>query len=637
VIAELPSVRALVGGATHAAAQPVRRPALAAYIEGILGRISAAYGYDAILVFDRSGQPVAASGQAESAAAVAPSVRSVLETGTLRMEDLARPDGTWWVAVTAAVAGAEEAAPHGAVTLLMSPATQLWRMVIGNHAQPDAQTYLLHRHDGTVALLSPLDAGAGRFPQPLSASRTDSIAQAAATGRGEFGQFTDHRGVAVLAAIRYIAPTSWAVVSQVERAKAFAEFRSDAWQAATMGVLAMLAFAGFVVSVSRRQGAQALAVELQRERALRGLRERYRSLIENAQDLIATLDARGIIQYASPSHRRVLGYDPAELVGRGAFELVHPDDRAVAIEQYADVLRRTDGAVSREVRFHHKDGSWRVLDVTAKNLLTDPEVAGVVLNSRDVTDRKRADEEVRRLNVELEHRVQTRTAELEAANAELEAFNYSVSHDLRAPLRHIEGFTYLLQSDYAAGWPDEACHYLERIAAGARRMSQLIEALLELSRVGRVTPLMRSVDLGSVVQTVWDDLRPALGQRTIEFVMGALPVVCGDPRLLRQLFDNLIGNAIKFTRGVTQPRIEVGAVRKNGVLTVYVRDNGVGFDPQLASRLFHVFQRLHSAEEFEGTGIGLSIVRRIVEKHGGRVSATAVPGGGATFSCTFPA
>jgi PAS domain S-box-containing protein len=633
VIAQFPTVHELLGGAAAAPARDVSAGSRT-HLESVLNSFLAAYGYDAIALVDRQGQVVLSRGDAPPAALATHVAR------TLRVDELVRPHGGPWIRVTVPVTplGSSGDEPVGALTFLMNPAQSLWPMVGGNMAAiSGVETYLLRVREGVVTLLSPLADDGGRVPQELAASREASIGHAAAAGTQGFGEFVDPRGVPVLATIRRIEPMGWILVSQVERRRAFRPFWQDAWQTAAVGTLVVLAFAAFVVSVRRRQRARELTVQLKRERALRDAQERYRSLIENSQDMIVTLDAEGVVRYASPSHKRVLGYDPQEIVGHAAFEFVHADDVGAVRQGFLDIVRRGSQAVaSREVRFRHKNGSWRILEATVHNLLDDPTMRGVVLNSRDVTDRKLADEEVRRLNVELEQRVRARTAELEAANADLEAFNYSVSHDLRAPLRHVEGFTRILQADYGADFPPEVQHYLERIAGAAQRMSQLIEALLELSRVGRTTPQVRPVDLGALVRAALDELRPRDDARPIEFVLGALPMVSGDPRLLRQLFDNLLDNAIKFTRDMPAPRIEVGSEQHNGDLVVFVRDNGVGFDPQYAARLFHVFHRLHSAEQFEGTGVGLSIVKRITEKHGGRVWASATPGRGATFYCSLP-
>lgn len=250
---------------------------------------------------------------------------------------------------------------------------------------------------------------------------------------------------------------------------------------------------------------------------------------------------------------------------------------------------------------------------------------------------RRAQDEVRRLNEELEQRVARRTAELAQANKELEAFTYSVSHDLRAPLRHINGFAQMLESEFAATLPPEAQRLLGRIRFGARTMGQLVDDLLRLARVGRQQLMLQVWPLQEVVEQVIHELNSEAGGRVIDWRVGALPSVACDIGLIRQVFTNLLSNAVKYSR--TQPKavVEISATRDEREHVILVRDNGVGFDMKYVDKLFGVFQRLHRVEEFEGTGVGLAIVQRVIQKHGGRVWAESAPGQGASFRFTLPA
>ena len=249
---------------------------------------------------------------------------------------------------------------------------------------------------------------------------------------------------------------------------------------------------------------------------------------------------------------------------------------------------------------------------------------------------KKAEQEIRRLNEDLEHRVARRTAELEAANKELEAFSYSVSHELRAPLRQMEGFIELLNTNKAAAMDEESQQYLKVVSSGARRLSQLIDDLLAFSRTARAGLRKTKIDLKILCESVFRDFTGSTDGRKVEWIMGELPEICADVALLRQVFVNLIGNALKYTQRRQHARIEISSHKTDEELIVTVKDNGVGFDMRYASKLFGVFQRLHPHSDFEGTGIGLANVRRIIHQHGGRTWAEGQPNHGATFFFSLP-
>lgn len=297
------------------------------------------------------------------------------------------------------------------------------------------------------------------------------------------------------------------------------------------------------------------------------------------------------------------------------------------LDRIEDQLRR-EGSWEGELVHHRKDGS-RV--VVSSQWALHRDVQGnplrVVETNADVTARKLAESKLRELNLTLEQHISERTADLQASNKELEAFTYSVSHDLRAPLRHIVGFSKMLQETCGNSLSPEGQHYLRRIEDGTHRMGMLVDDLLNLTRIGRQELNLQVVDLNSIVKDIVADLAMDTAGREIEWKISVIPLIKGDPALLKVAFQNLLSNAAKYTRKCAKAVIEVGFADD----VLYVRDNGVGFDMKYADKLFGVFQRLHRAEDFEGTGVGLATVQRVIQKHGGLIWAEAELEKGATF------
>jgi light-regulated signal transduction histidine kinase (bacteriophytochrome) len=300
-----------------------------------------------------------------------------------------------------------------------------------------------------------------------------------------------------------------------------------------------------------------------------------------------------------------------------------------------ELLRQAcTSGVRSESQLRRQDGTLLPVQLSLSSIPLEECGRGICVVAADVSEQKRVEEEVRRLNVELEKQVSRRTAELQAANQELEAFNYAVAHDLRAPVRHIHGFSDILDQDAASTLSADGRHALDCIRTGTLRMERLLESLLNLSRFGRQAVHRENVPLKQLVEDVIADLTPEIVERQIEWKIGNLPAVDCDPALMKIVFANLLSNAVKFTRPRSVATIEIGQQMRKGERVLFVRDNGAGFDMKYADQLFGVFQRLHHDKDFEGTGVGLATAHRILQKHGGTIWAEAGLDKGATFYFT---
>jgi PAS domain S-box-containing protein len=361
-------------------------------------------------------------------------------------------------------------------------------------------------------------------------------------------------------------------------------------------------------------------------------RTQQASLLNLTHDTIFVRDMSDIITYWNRGAEELYGWPAQEAVGKHSQQLLQAEFPLPLEDVRAELLRT--GRWEGELRKTKSDGSGVVV-ASRWSLRQDEQgrPTAILETNNDITDRKRREEEIRKLNVELEKR----TSDLEVTNKELEAFAYSVSHDLRAPLRHMVGFTELLQKHNASTLDEKSLRYMKIILESAKKMGALIDDLLAFSKIGRAETRETMVNMEQLVKEVLTDIQQETGGRTIAWKIGALPNLYGDRSMFRLALVNLISNAVKFTRINPQAEVEIGSMEKKeeGVV-VFVRDNGVGFDMKYAHKLFGVFQRLHQSDSFEGTGIGLATVQRIIHRHGGRVWAESLLNRGATFFFSVP-
>ena len=377
----------------------------------------------------------------------------------------------------------------------------------------------------------------------------------------------------------------------------------------------------------------------QAEETLRESEAHHRQILDMALDAVITIGTEGQIIGWNPQAEVIFGWLQEDILGRSLTETIIP-------EAYGDAHQRglkhylatgKDTVLNRRIEVWALRRNGEVFP--AELAITPLEKPGgnVIFNAflRDITARKQAEEAIRRLNEELEQRVLKRTAQLEAANKELEAFSYSVSHDLRAPLRAVDGFSRIVLNKYASELPDKAQYYLARICGNVQKMDALINDLLNFSRLSRQPLRKQTVAVTPLVHQTLDELLSEQSQQRVDASIDTVPAAQADPGLLKQVFANLLSNALKYTRDREVACIKVGAHQADGQTIYFVKDNGVGFDMSYADKLFGVFQRLHRAEDYEGTGVGLALVQRIVHRHKGHIWAEAEIDKGAAFYFTL--
>lgn len=372
------------------------------------------------------------------------------------------------------------------------------------------------------------------------------------------------------------------------------------------------------------------------QQALAYSERRFRALTERAQVLTMVVDEATVVHYASPASRVLLGREPQWLLNRPTYDWVHPDDVARAKSEFREVVERRNSGQESIYRVLHADGSVRFIASLGLQCSDDPAVGGIVLNYRDVTERETASLAMQQLNAQLEQRVAERTAALRRANQELEAFAYSVAHDLKAPLRALDGYSLLIE-EQPVTLDDESRGHLRQIRRATRQMTQLIDDLLTYARVERREPAITALRWPALVNHVLDHHRADLQRLSVtpELSVPDEPVLADTQSALLAL-RNLVDNALKFSAGRETPTLAIGGRVLAATVMLWVRDNGPGFDMKFHDRIFRIFQRLHRAEDFPGTGVGLALAAKAMERMGGRVWAESRPGAGATFYLELP-
>jgi PAS domain S-box-containing protein len=464
-----------------------------------------------------------------------------------------------------------------------------------------------------------VDARMTQLEQGISARREQGIEAAVDVVRGG-------EGAHLMRDIRTILPAleaeEYRLLNQRTQAAAAQAARTrGALAGGTALLVVLLIFAGVVIErdVSKLRDS---------ERMLR----RQADLLDKAQGPIIAWQLGGAIEYWSHGAEELYGLSRREALGSSYEDLLHPTN-SPGIVDIQELLQR-DGNWNGELT--HAIGGRQIVVESRMTVVRAPDGRKTVLNAnRDITEEKRAQQEIRQLNRKLEQRVKDRTVQLEATNHELEAFAYSVSHDLRAPLRGIDGWSLALLEDYGPQLDSEGRQYLERVRSETQRMGLLIDDLLTLSRLTRLELRHESVDLTVLARTIECRLREAEPNRSMDFIIQDGLTTVGDAHLLDIALSNLLSNAVKFTGLRAVARIEFAQTRGEHELAFYVRDNGVGFDMAYANTLFGAFQRLHKSSEFPGTGIGLATAERVLRRHGGRIWADARPDAGATFYFTI--
>jgi len=529
------------------------------------------------------------------------------------------------------------------MVFVINPEVYLYPLIkIWPTSSRTAETLILRREGDSVLFLNELKFQKNAALN-LRFSINNATLPAARAALGNEGIFTgiNYRGVPVISSLRTIPDSPWNMVALVDIKEVFAPLNTKWWTMFIVVVLLILSFASIMFSLWRRQRIRYFneKYESEREKAktdkdLEESEHKFRETVKYLDEGYYSVSIDGYLLDHNQAFNRILGFDIGQDL-KGAILpdfWQNPDERKVYLDE---LIAR---GFIRNYLINAKTISGEKIVVLANSHLVKDEQGRLVRiegTYNDFTERKQAEEEIIKLNAELEDRIAKRTNQLEAANKELEAFAYSVSHDLRAPLRAVDGFSKFVLEDYENKLDSEGKRLLNLIRSNTQKMDQLITDLLALSRVTRSELNVSGIDMTQMAISMFKEIAPDVPDK-IRLKVDPLPEAYADPTYIRQVWANLIANAIKFSSKEKKPSIKIHGHTENGFNNYYINDNGVGFNPEYTHKLFGVFQRLHKSDDFEGTGVGLAIIQRIIHRHGGKVWAEGKEGKGATFWFSLP-
>jgi len=623
-------------------------PAARTFVAHRLETFRKAKGFDSARLLDASGQTVLAVGADVDAHALVKQqlLPAALASGEVQRSELYR-DAAGHVHLDYVVplpGSAGNPRKITALVVLHAPVERFLFPLIQTWPTPSrsAETLLARRDGDKVLFLNELRHRSGAalsLSLPLDDTAKPVVAAVLGGGKALSMEGYDYRGVAVFAATRPVAGTTWQLVAKIDREEVLAPLDLLTFWVSLVAFVAVSAIATIMLLLWRQTlHAHRLELDAQATAMLRESEAKYRRLHESMRDAFAMTDMSGRLIDFNQAFCEMTGYSAEELQNLTYVDLTpkkwHEAEARILNEQ---VLVHGQSPVY-EKEYLRKDGT--AFPVELKTFLIcdengQPEAMWAIV--RDITQRKKIEEEISQLNASLEKKVEERTAQLRAINQELETFTYSVSHDLKAPLRGIDGYSQLLQENHAAGLNPEAQTFIANIRHGAQQMNQLIEDLLAYSRLERRPLQTARIAPGSAADAVVAEFAEEIQARQIAASV-AIPCleVSADADGLAMILRNLLDNALKFTRDVPQPAIEIGGREETESCIVWVRDNGIGFDMKFHERIFEIFQRLQRNEDYPGTGIGLAIARKAAQRMGGRVWAESSPGTGATFYVELP-